>query len=161
MIEKGTFDWEDKLNSKENLFLYLALFSVTKDAYYNARSIHSTSRLDVKNALRNIDYSSTNVCERTRLSQEINELQCGTVIGPHLCNNSLIFQSSLSGNYNEVQFTQPQSVGPCKRTDQGQHIKQCADVANFLLSLQTCFLWRFLECVFMAEAVAGKPYIIK
>ncbi|CAI9599319.1 unnamed protein product, partial [Staurois parvus] len=49
--------------------------------------------------------ASTNICERTGLSEELSVLKCGTVIGCHLCNKSIheisfllnIPQSTVSG----------------------------------------------------------------
>ncbi|CAI9623739.1 unnamed protein product [Staurois parvus] len=57
--------------------------------------------------------ASTNICERMGRSQELIEFMCSTVIGCHLCRNSIceiflllnIPRSTVSGNYNKVEAT--------------------------------------------------------
>ncbi|CAI9562140.1 unnamed protein product [Staurois parvus] len=34
--------------------------------------------------------ASTNICERMGRSQELSEFKCGTLIGCHLCNKSIL-----------------------------------------------------------------------
>ncbi|CAI9576391.1 unnamed protein product [Staurois parvus] len=80
--------------------------------------------------------ASTNIFERMGHSQELSEFKHGTVIGCHLCNQSIheisllinIPRSTVSGIITKwkqlgTTATQPQSGKP-----------QCAEVANYLQS---------------------------
>uniref|UniRef100_A0A3Q3JJG9 Uncharacterized protein n=1 Tax=Monopterus albus TaxID=43700 RepID=A0A3Q3JJG9_MONAL len=78
--------------------------------------------------------TSTNICERIGRSQELSELQRGTVIGCHLCNSSReissllnIPQSTVSGIITKWKrlgmiATQPRSGRPHKITERGQQM---------------------------------------
>ncbi|CAI9594889.1 unnamed protein product [Staurois parvus] len=79
--------------------------------------------------------ASTNICERMGCSRELGEFKRGTVVGCHLCNNSIceiswllnIPWSTVSGiitKWKQLGTTamKPSSGRPCKMTERGQRM---------------------------------------
>ncbi|CAI9547087.1 unnamed protein product [Staurois parvus] len=134
--------------------------------------------------------ASTNICERMDRSQELSEFKRGTVIGCHLCDKSIceislllnIPRSPVSGIITKwkqlgTTATQPQSGGPRKMTEWGQHMLKrtvsrsrqlsAESIAKDLqtlcgLRISTITVCRELHGMgFHGRAAASKPYITK
>ncbi|CAI9547543.1 unnamed protein product [Staurois parvus] len=73
---------------------------------------------------------STNICERMGCSQDLSEFKCGTIIGCHLCNQSIceisllinIPQSTVSGIITKWKQLGTTATRPCKMTERGQRM---------------------------------------
>ncbi|CAI9592900.1 unnamed protein product, partial [Staurois parvus] len=131
---------------------------------------------------------STNICERMGCSQELSELNSGTVIGCHLCNKpireiSLLLNiprltvSDIIKKWKQLgtTATQPRSGTPRKITEQGQrmlkrtvHRSHQLTAESIAKDLQTsCGLQISTRTVhielhgmgFQCRAAASKPYI--